>query len=140
MAAGKLFLWPNAAPIFTSSPLMPFTLGIALFMASAIFAIKPKHLFKKIGTPMMGGPLGGGKSPLHVSGEFSITRNPMYLGISVALVGAAIASNCWWHLLMPVVNALIMNWYYIPIEERELEEEFGEKYIDYKRQVPRWLL
>jgi protein-S-isoprenylcysteine O-methyltransferase Ste14 len=137
MATGKFSLWPTAVPMF-SSRLVSVGLGVPIFLAFAKFAADSKKTFKRTGTPMMGGPISG-KSPLHTSGAFSWTRNPMYLGISVALVGAAIASNCWWHLLLPAINALIMHVYYIPIEERELEKEFGEKYLDYKRRVPRWL-
>ena len=79
-----------------------------------------KATFKATKTPMMGGP--SQDSPLHVNGAFAWTRNPMYLGISGALVGAAIATNCAWHLMLPILNVLIMDWVYIPTEERQLRE------------------
>lgn len=137
MAAGKFFLWPNTAPIFSSWK-EALVLGTSIFVPSVQLALNAKKIFKHTNTPMMGGPISG-SSPLHTSGVFSWTRNPMYLGISTALTGAAIGSNCWYHLAFPVLNVLIMNGYYIPKEERDMEKEFGMKYLDYKNRVPRWI-
>jgi protein-S-isoprenylcysteine O-methyltransferase Ste14 len=137
MAAGKLWLWPTAAPLFDSW-IPGVCLGIPLFLVGAHVAMDSKRTFKRTGTPMMGKP-SADSSPLHKSGYFAYTRNPMYLGISVALVGAALVSNCAYSLIFPIANALIMNGYYIPVEEKQLEEVFGEKYLEYKRATPRWL-
>lgn len=49
----------------------------------------------------------------------------MYVGISVALGGAAIASNCAYYLVLPLVNAAIMDGLYIPLEEKQLNRKFG---------------
>jgi protein-S-isoprenylcysteine O-methyltransferase Ste14 len=63
----------------------------------------------------------------------------MYLGISGGLGGAIIASNCAHHLVLPLVNAAIMDWYCIPVEEKQLNKKFGEEYRKYKAKVRRWL-
>jgi len=137
MAAGKLWLWPAAAPLFDSW--IPGTyVGVPLFLAGVHVALDSKRTFKQTGTPMMG-KAASTSSPFHTSGYFAYTRNPMYLGISAALVGAALVTNCAYNLFFPVVNALIMNEYYVPLEERQLEEVFGAKYLKYKQTVPRWL-
>ena len=135
MVVGKR-LWPTALPIFDSW--IPGTcLGIPLFLVGARIAIDSKKKFKKTNTPMMGKATSS--SPLHTSGYFSYTRNPMYLGISLALVGASLVSNCAYNLVLPVTSALIMNQYYIPVEEQQLEQAFGEKYRTYMQTVPRWI-
>lgn len=136
MAAGKLWLWPTAAPLFDSWVLAT-CLGIPLFLVGVHVALDSKRTFKKTGTPMMG--KASTSSPLHTSGFFAYTRNPMYFGISVALVGAAFVTNSAYNLVFPMANALVMNEHYIPVEERQMEEVFGGKYRRYKQSVPRWI-
>ena len=135
MVTGKLWLWPTQTLFESWVP--GVCLGVPIFVAGVYVAIDSKKAFKKTGTPMMG--RASSTSPLHTSGYFSYTRNPMYLGISVALLGAALISNCSYNLLFPLVNAAIMNEYYIPEEEQQLDEAFGSKYLTYKESVPRWL-
>lgn len=136
MVAGK-WLWPGAAPLFESW--MPgVCLGVPLFLAGAHVAMDSKRTFQKSGTPMMG-KASSASSPLHTSGYFRYCRNPMYLAISAALVGAALATNCSYNFIFPIANAFIMNEFYIPVEEQQLEEVFGSNYLEYKKSVPRWL-
>jgi protein-S-isoprenylcysteine O-methyltransferase Ste14 len=135
IVAGKKWLWPTHTLFDSWVP--GVCLGVPIFVAGVYVAIDSKKTFKKTGTPMMGRATS--TSPLHTSGYFSYTRNPMYLGISVALLGAALVSNCSYNLAFPIVNAVIMNECYIPVEERQLEEAFGSKYLMYKKSVPRWL-
>jgi protein-S-isoprenylcysteine O-methyltransferase Ste14 len=135
IVAGKKWLWPTQTLFDSWVP--GVCLGVPIFVAGVYVAIDSKKTFKKTGTPMMGRATS--TSPLHTSGYFSYTRNPMYLGISVALLGAALVSNCSYNLAFPIVNAVIMNECYIPVEERQLEEAFGSKYLMYKKSVPRWL-
>ena len=108
-----------------------------MFIVAAMFANGAKKTFKQTATPMMGGP--SSDSPLHTSGAFAWSRNPMYLGISIALAGVALATNCAWHLALPILNMLIMDHYYIPVEERQLQNKFGEEFLKYKRRVRRWI-
>ena len=63
----------------------------------------------------------------------------MYLGITIALMGIAIVVGSLPMLIAPVGFFAIINMVFIPYEERRLEQIFGEEYIDYKRQVRRWL-
>ena len=139
MAAGKLFLWPTATPIFSSSNnWIGMIVGVPTFVGGALLAIAPKKLFQKTNTPMMGGP--SSDSPLHTSHAFAYTRNPMYLGISIGLAGVALMTNCLWHLMLfPFLNALIMDTFYIPKEEKELLNKFGKDYVRYKNKVRRWI-
>lgn len=114
------------------------TMGIMFFLGGAYVAIESRKTFQKTGTPMMG-KAPSASSPLHTSGYFAYTRNPMYLGISVALAGAALMTNCAYNIIFPIANALIMNEYYIPLEERQMQDVFGIKYLQYKQSVPRWI-
>ena len=118
--------------------LLSYTLGPILFLGGAAFAMAPKKTFQRTKTPMMGGP--SQTSPLHTDQAFSYTRNPMYLGITIGLAGAAIMTNCLVHLLVfPALNLLIMDTYYIPKEEMELKKKFGKEYAEYQSRVRRWI-
>jgi len=69
---------------------------------------------------------------LLTSGIYSVTRNPMYLGMAIMLVGAALLMRCLSPLVMPLVFCLVVTVMQILPEERALEKLFGEEYTAYK--------
>jgi protein-S-isoprenylcysteine O-methyltransferase Ste14 len=72
-------------------------------------------------------------------GPYRLTRNPGYLGMTLAYAGIAIVSNAPWALLpLPLAVAAIDRGV-IAREERYLERKFGAPYLDYKRRVRRWI-
>jgi protein-S-isoprenylcysteine O-methyltransferase Ste14 len=75
---------------------------------------------------------------LVTGGVYTKTRNPMYLGMSLFLLGFAICFGNLFGLLTPVIFILIVNFKFIPFEEKMMEEKFGQEYINYKRNVGRW--
>jgi len=81
----------------------------------------------------------GEPSRLVVNGAHARSRNPMYLSLTVAYVGLALALGLAWPLVLVLVPWASMNWITIPFEERRLIEIFGEDYADYCRRVRRWI-
>lgn len=78
-------------------------------------------------------------STLVASGIFRRTRNPMYLALLLLLTGWAIyLANPFSLLLAPAFMAY-MNRFQIVPEERALEKKFGAAFLEYKRQVRRWI-
>lgn len=76
---------------------------------------------------------------LVVSGIYKYSRNPMYLGFLVTLLGWALfLSNALAFLLLPAF-VLYMNRFQICPEERALISLFGEDYEEYYTRVRRWL-
>ena len=76
---------------------------------------------------------------LVTGGFYRFSRNPMYLGMVFLLLGAAILFGTVGSLLpIPFFIWLIRNQFIVG-EERFLEEAFGEQYLDFKKQVRRWL-
>lgn len=70
---------------------------------------------------------------------FTFTRNPMYLGLTIAYLGGALATNWAWPLVfLPAVIGITAS-YIIPREERYLRAAFGAEYDAYCRRVRRWL-
>ena len=76
---------------------------------------------------------------LVTTGIFRWSRNPMYLGLAVALLGWAAFLSAAWPLLGPVVFVLYVDHFQIRPEERVLAEHFGAEYTNYTRRVRRWL-
>jgi protein-S-isoprenylcysteine O-methyltransferase Ste14 len=70
---------------------------------------------------------------------YTFTRNPMYLGITVTLVGLAVFFNSVVMLLAPAVFFAVLDRLVIPREEETMERIFGQQYRDYQARVRRWL-
>jgi protein-S-isoprenylcysteine O-methyltransferase Ste14 len=75
---------------------------------------------------------------LVTTGPYTITRNPLYLGLTMFYAGIALLGNLFWSLLLLPVVLRIINQGVIAREERYLENKFGEQYKQYKERVPRW--
>jgi protein-S-isoprenylcysteine O-methyltransferase Ste14 len=73
------------------------------------------------------------------SGPYRFTRNPIYLGMFLGLIGLAIAFNNLWLLLMLVPFALVIRYGVVAREEVYLERKFGDRYRGYRSRVRRWL-
>ncbi len=72
-------------------------------------------------------------------GPYRLTRNPMYLGLSGILLGAAIfMGSLTPFIVIPAFMALIAE-RFIAREEAMLEQAFGQAFVDYKAKVRRWL-
>ena len=71
-------------------------------------------------------------------GPYRFSRNPMYVSLTLMLVGVGIAANIWWILLMAPPVLVVMQVGVIVREERYLEQKFGQVYREYKASVRRW--
>jgi protein-S-isoprenylcysteine O-methyltransferase Ste14 len=70
---------------------------------------------------------------------YTFTRNPMYLGLTLILLGFAVFFASVAMLLAPVGFVLVIDRIVIAREEYTLERIFGQTYLDYKSRVRRWL-
>ena len=93
-------------------------------------------LFRRAGTPIR--PTAQAVS-LVTSGPFRLSRNPMYLGIVVMLLGIALLVGSWPMLIAPLGFFVFMSQVFIPFEEQRLRQVFGESYDSYTRRVRRWI-
>lgn len=111
-------------------------LGGALFSLGAIIAGWGLILFHKASTTTTPGET---SNALVVRGPYRFTRNPMYVGLTLAYLGEM-------GLLVqpaPIIPLFLVvayvNWVVIPVEESRLRETFGETYVDYSNRVRRWV-
>lgn len=73
------------------------------------------------------------------SGIYHFTRNPMYLGLLVGLIGILFFFANLINILLVIGFVLYMNRFQIIPEERVMAKKFGEDFSEYKQTVRRWI-
>ena len=120
---------------FSATPLLS-EIGDIVFLAGAALAAWGWLLFRKAKTTRVPGQA---SSTMVTWGPYRFTRNPMYLGLTIAYLGeAGILRQLWPVLLLPLVLAYL-NWIVIPVEEAKLRQVFGSQYEEYRKRVGRWV-
>jgi protein-S-isoprenylcysteine O-methyltransferase Ste14 len=76
---------------------------------------------------------------LVTTGAFSVTRNPIYLGNTLLMIGIGLITGIAWFLPLAIVAAFATQKLAIEREEKHLEARFGKKYRDYTKRVRRWV-
>ncbi|MBM4125870.1 MAG: isoprenylcysteine carboxylmethyltransferase family protein [Nitrospira sp.] len=123
-------------PAFTYAPMLVATVGLGLIG----FAIIGWAMLSFLEAQTTVNPMNpSSASVLVTSGVYRHTRNPMYLGIFLILVGWALfLANVLSFLVLPAF-ILYMNQFQIKPEERALKARFGREYLEYMAQAPRWI-
>jgi len=112
--------------------------GIAIALAGIATAISGVIAFRRAKTTV--NPLRPEtSSSLVTSGIYRFTRNPMYVGLTLVLVGWTVYLASVWALLGPLVFVLYMTRFQIVPEERALIGLFGATYSEYQAKVRRWI-
>lgn len=70
---------------------------------------------------------------------YTFSRNPMYLGFVILLLGVAALSGNILSFVSPVLFFAVTNWMFIPYEEEKMADEIGTAYLDYRNEVRRWI-
>lgn len=133
--AASLKIYGYLMPIALLENLAAKVIGLALLLLSLIWTLLAQA---QMGNSWRIGIDARHKTELVRGGVFRLSRNPIFLGMILTLVGL--------FLVMPNVLTLlilILGFVLIQIQVR-LEEEYligihGEKYLEYRRQVRRWL-
>lgn len=76
---------------------------------------------------------------LLTDGPFRISRHPMYLSITLMLIGAVLILGSVINLIPVILFVILMEIVFIPHEEKQLEKEFGKKWKEYKKKVRKWI-
>ena len=72
------------------------------------------------------------------SGPYSVSRNPLYIGMILLNIGIGCIVNSLWIFLLSAGLAAALQKAVIEPEETYLEKKFGDKYLRYKARVRRW--
>ena len=113
-------------------------IGIAMIVLAGLMDFTSLYLFfKKKTTPNPMKP--EFTTGLVTNGMYKISRNPMYLGMLMMLLGFAVYLGQLTPFLIIPAFYIVITEMQIKPEEQILEEKFGEEYLEYKNKVRRWL-
>ena len=133
-----MWLVSSIGPQFDLPLLLGRALTIGITLVGVVIPIAGTIAFRKAQTTI--NPLKPEQaSSLVTSGVFQITRNPMYLGMSLVLVAWAISLSSVLALCLVPGFMLYITRFQIQPEERALTAVFGEEFDAYRKSVRRWL-
>ena len=131
-----IFLSKSIFPSFVFS----YKLQLGIFVSTIGFLLLIISIKSFIDNKTTINPLNLKKSTyLVTSGVFRFSRNPMYLGMLLFLLGAAIILNIIGGLIISILFIFYMNFFQIIPEEKALENLFGKNYRNYRKTVRRWI-
>ena len=111
-------------------------LGLLPVVAGGALAVAGERSFQRTGTAVL--PFTE-PSALVTTGPFAYTRNPMYLGLVLGLLGwAVLLGSLVPFVVVPAFSALI-HFRFVLREEPFMAERFGREYDSYRERVRRWL-
>jgi len=76
---------------------------------------------------------------LVIKGLYRYTRNPMYLGMELLLIGLAVYTDTPYGWLVVIIFPIIIHNLFIMKEEQQMIETFGDDYLEYRGRVRRWV-
>jgi protein-S-isoprenylcysteine O-methyltransferase Ste14 len=123
-------------PLATLCPVPWNFLGFIPLLAGVALNIAADRAFKRAQTTVK--PYEESQT-LVTDGVFARSRNPMYLGMVLALSGIGMLLGTLSPFLVIIPFAAAMHAVFIRAEERMLAATFGDAWTAYTRQVRRWL-
>lgn len=126
------FIFPIKKIIF-----YPYTkIGWLFIIFGVVLNIWADKIFKKEKTTIKPGEK---SKKLVIQGPFKISRHPIYLGMASVLLGTALIHGSLVGFIFPIIFIILMEILFIPFEEKSMEKTFSKKYLNYKKNVRRWI-
>lgn len=126
---GVLPLFRILHPPFAFLGAVPAALGVLIVLISAGLFRFRKTTINPFGKPVV----------MVQDGFYRLSRNPMYLGMLLVLIGIGLWLGNALALLLAPAFVATMTRGYIVREEQVLEERFGDVYRAYRARVRRWI-
>ena len=123
--------WPGGVARFVLA-----AIGLCLMGAGVALDVAAFRLFRKHRTSILPNRAA---SSLITEGPFTRSRNPIYLGNTLAIFGTGMLFGVAWLVLAALAAALAVQKLAIEREEAHLEASFGALWRDYAAKTPRWL-
>jgi protein-S-isoprenylcysteine O-methyltransferase Ste14 len=112
-------------------------IGMVVFFGGWILPVWAYRTLNRAGTEI--DPLSEFNARLVTTGPYAFTRNPMYLGLSIAALGLAIWVGSWPMLAAPPLTFFVAARFHTPFEEAKMRRQFGAHYDAYAARVRRWI-
>jgi protein-S-isoprenylcysteine O-methyltransferase Ste14 len=137
---GGLFPWllahgaqestPAVSPVWMVVGLFPLALGVALYLwCAGAFTFIGKGTPAPIDAP----------TALVVQGPYRWVRNPMYVAVLSVILGQALVFRSPLLVGYALLFWVVVHAFVVVVEEPSLREQFGGRYDEYLRRVPRWI-
>jgi len=139
-AASALIIWAisRLAPLVAMPSGVRLAVSLAFVMLGVGLSVAGVRSFRRAQTTL--NPTKPQEaSSLVTTGIYRVTRNPMYLGLSLVLLAWTVFLSSAWALLGGAAFVLYINRLQIAPEERALSQLFGSEYTAYQAKVRRWL-
>jgi len=110
--------------------IMVFGLGGTIFSLGLLLRIWSQlHLHYRLKIPKI----------LTTTGPYAYVRNPIYIGNTLIVIGVCVISELLWFAPIMLAYCAIVYIYVVRYEESHLYKQYGTPYLEYIRQVPRWI-
>ncbi|MGD9966020.1 MAG: isoprenylcysteine carboxylmethyltransferase family protein [Hyphomonadaceae bacterium] len=128
----------SLAPGLNTLPILPARpAGLIIIICALLMLLGAVLQFRLAKTQLL--PNSPTNNALVTGGIFGITRNPMYLAMTLLCLGGALWFGRPVMLLAPLVMFAVAHWAFIPFEEAKMRRQFGDAYNSYCRRVRRWI-
>jgi protein-S-isoprenylcysteine O-methyltransferase Ste14 len=119
--------WPGAA--------VPIVAAVVILCGIVVLLDAFVRFARADGTPAPPAPT----AHLVVVGPYRHVRNPMYLAVLAIILGQALLSGSWGAVVYAGVVLLMVALFVRGYEQPTLEDEYGDEYREYRRNVRAWI-
>jgi protein-S-isoprenylcysteine O-methyltransferase Ste14 len=131
---GLVLDWLYPLPFLPAVP--AGMIGAVVFLAGLALLIWAATTFRRAGTRIQ---TTQPTSSIVADGPYRHSRNPIYIGMFLGLLGFAVGFDTLWLVILLVPFFLLIRYGVVAREEAYLERKFGDAYLAYKSRVGRWL-
>ncbi len=131
------FFVPTSRVFDLSPGLAGVIIGAVILIGGFFLPLWASKIFAEEKTEIL--PTSPANQVLVTHGPFRFSRNPMYLGMVTMLFGIAVIFGTLPLFIAALAHFAVMNFVFIPFEEKKMEKQFGEQFRDYMRRVRRWI-
>ena len=124
--------------LFRFSVTLPSSLGFIIIFAGLVIIFIAARQFKAVNTTI--NPIKPENASVLVNkGIFSYSRNPMYLGMLLIIIGFSIIHNLMAIIVIMPIWIIYMTYFQIIPEEEAMEILFKEDFVNYCKKTRRWI-
>ena len=123
-------------PIGLLPRLVVLFLGVAAIICAGAIAISALRAMNRVHTAVNPSQP---TTAIVSDGVFSLSRNPIYVSLTLLYIGIALLNSAIWALLLLLPLLVVVQTGIIQREESYLERKFGDEYLRYKARARRWI-
>ena len=126
----------KALPLFHVKNAFQVVIGCFMIVIAAAIIIFARRVFIAHGThPNPYRPT----NAVVTTGVYGFSRNPIYLAFLLVVFAFVFFANSLWFIVMAVILFVALHAGVVKQEEKYLSQKFGDSYVEYCRQVRRWI-